>query len=446
MAPATVHMVSLGCAKNRVDSEVLLGELLQAGWEAVSRPEDADLLLVNTCAFIQDATEESIDTILQLAAHRQAGRASRLVVTGCAVQRFGHDLARELPEVDLFLGTGEYSRFVQDVSEPVVRGTVRLGLPGYLHDHDAPRVNSSPPASAYLKISEGCDHRCTYCIIPRLRGAGRSRTISSLVLEARALVRGGVRELNLVAQDTAAFGSDLGDGSDLARLLDALAPIPELRWIRVLYANPLGITDDLLRCMNEHDNICRYLDIPVQHSSSSVLRRMGRRTTHEDLVAIISRIRERVPDIWLRTTLMVGFPGETDADFEEMMAFLRQQRFEHLGLFEFSPEEGTAAYEMDGRVAGDVSRSRLLALQRAQQAIAREVGGALVGRVVPVLVEGVSTESEWLLEGRLGVQAPEVDGKVFITNAPGDVRLDSLHRVKLIESDGVDFIGEWFEP
>lgn len=435
-------MVSLGCPKNRVDSEVMAGILRRGERQIVDRPEDADVIVVNTCSFIQPATEESIDTVLEMAGHKRAGTCRKLVVTGCMVQRYGTALEGELPEVDHFLGTGEYHRIDEVLrSREGQAPKSYLDAPLYIHDELAPRLNSSLPHSAWLKISEGCDHRCSFCIIPRLRGKMRSRTIPSLVAEATRLVEGGVVELGLVSQDSTAYGRDLGPGTDLGALLRALAGITGLRWIRVHYAWPKGLPDSLLRAIAEEEKVARYIDMPLQHASGRVLAAMRRGVSRDGQERILDRVRAAVPDVAIRTTFIVGFPGETDDDFAELLDFTRAQRFDRVGVFTFSPEDGTPAASLPDPVPARVKRRRQAELMRLQAALSREKLGALVGRTLPVLVDGPSDESPLVLCGRLSTQAPEIDGQVFLDEAPDGVRPGTFRDVQVTRASDYDLVG-----
>jgi ribosomal protein S12 methylthiotransferase len=418
-----VHLVSLGCPKNRVDSEVMLGSLRDDQWEFVDAPEGADVIVVNTCSFIQPATEESVETVLEMARFKESGSASKLVVTGCMVQRYGAALEGELPEVDHFLGTGE-------------------DTPMYIHDELAPRLNSWAPHSAYLKISEGCNHRCTFCIIPQLRGKLRSRSIESLTVEAAKLAAAGVRELNIVSQDTTAYGRDLYGQPKLAELLRSLARVEGLSWIRLHYAYPIGMPDELLRTIAEEEKVCAYLDMPLQHASGPMLKAMKRGVTRAGQERILERVRRFVPEIAIRSTFIVGFPGETDADFRELMDFIRDQRFARVGVFTYFQEEGTPAAELPDQVEEAVKEERRDAIMAAQAAISSELHEALVGRTLPVMVDGVSDESELLLSGRLESQAPDVDGQVYITSAPQGVAPGQIHPCLIVQAGEYDLAGE----
>ncbi|MCB9779153.1 MAG: 30S ribosomal protein S12 methylthiotransferase RimO [Alphaproteobacteria bacterium] len=437
-----VHLVSLGCPKNRVDSEVMVGKLVGGGFELVDDPEQADVIVVNTCSFIQPATEESIDTVLEMAGYKQSGSCRKLVVTGCMVQRFGTALEDELPEVDHFLGTGEYHR-ITDVLAAREGAAPRsyVDTPLYIHDELAPRLNSWKPHSAYLKISEGCDHRCAFCIIPQLRGKMRSRTIPSLVAEAGRLASQGVVELNLVSQDSTAFGRDLADGTDLGGLLRGLARVDGIEWIRLHYAYPIGLPESLLRAIAEEDKVCSYLDMPLQHASGPMLKAMRRGVTRAGQERILDRVRRFVPDVAIRTTFIVGFPGETDADFAELLDFVQAQRFDRVGVFTYCQEEGTPAAELPGQVPDDVKAERQAALMAAQADISRAALTAQVGRTLRVLVDGPDAEHPDVLTARTATQAPEVDGVVFLDGPGADVVPGRFVDVRITQAADHDLVG-----
>lgn len=442
-----VHMVSLGCPKNRVDSEVMAGKLQEGAYELVPDPATADVIVVNTCAFIEPATEESIDTVLQMARYKEEGTCKKLVVTGCMVQRYGQSLEGELPEVDYFLGTGEYHRITEVLAARA--GAVQrthVDVPLYVHDELAPRLQSWSPHSAYLKISEGCDHRCAFCIIPTLRGRLRSRSVPSLVHEARGLVEAGVVELNLVSQDSTAYGRDLDDGSSLAGLLQGLSELDGLAWIRLHYAYPHGLPDGLLEQLAGNDKVVPYLDIPLQHASGRVLRAMRRGVTRAGQERILDRVRAAVPDLTVRTTFIVGFPGETESDFAELVDFVRAQRFDHVGVFPFCREDGTAAAELDEQVPTEVAEERRDVLLAVQRAISAERLAGWVGREADVLVEGVSAESELLLRGRTAWQAPDVDGQVYLASAPAGVAAGQILPARITQAGDYDLVGEIISP
>lgn len=440
--PERVHLISLGCPKNRVDSEVMVGKLRTGPWQMVDDPSEADVIVVNTCSFIQPATEESIQTVLEMAGHKETGNCKKLVVTGCMVQRYGASLEGELPEVDHFLGTGEYHR-IDDVLRARAGQFPRsfVDTPMYIHDELSPRVNSWRPHSAYLKISEGCNHRCAFCIIPQLRGKLRSRPIPSLVTEATRLVGQGVRELNLVSQDSTAFGRDLADGSDLGQLLRALCTIDDLAWVRLHYAYPIGLPESLLQAIAEEDKIVPYLDMPLQHASGPMLKAMRRGVTRAGQERILERVRRYVPDITIRTTFIVGFPGETDEDFEVLLDFLRVQRFARVGAFSYFQEDGTPAATLPNQVPEDVRQERLDRLMAVQAEISAAHQNALVGTQATVLVDGPSAEDERVMSARLATQAPDVDGQVFLDGPPADVAPGQFREVHITGASDYDLVG-----
>lgn len=417
----------------------MLGRLMADGWEVSADPAAAEALVVNTCAFILPAVQESIDTILGLTAARRAGQ--QIVVTGCLVQRYGRDLATELPEVDAFLGTGELHRL------PAVLGAreraCHLGPAGWLEQEPGPRAGQWAAHSAYLKITEGCHRRCSYCIIPALRGPLRSRALEPLLAEAAALARGGVRELCLVGQDTTAWGRDLPGRPRLAALLRALAGVEGLHWIRVLYAHPSGIDDELLAVMAGEARICRYLDLPLQHADGAVLRAMGRGSLgRAGLERLLSRVRAAVPGIVLRTTFMVGFPGEREEQFEVLREFVGEQRFERAGVFRYFAEEGTRAAGLPGQVPPGVQQERFDALVAAQAEVALAWQRGLVGRKLEVLVDGPSPEHELLAVGRHAGLAPEVDGVVHLGQPPDGLVPGSFVQAQVRSADEVDLVAE----
>ncbi len=422
--PRRIHLVTLGCPKNQVDSEVMLGVLARAGHELVLDAESADVLVVNTCSFIGPAKEESIETILDLARVKAAREGRRLVVTGCLAQRYADELRATLPEVDVFVGTGDLLRIAEAVEHApapdgpaVYRGAQHVLPRGEL----ATRVRLGAWWTAYLKVSEGCDHRCSFCIIPKIRGPHESRPMADLVDEAARLAAEGVVELNLIAQDLTAYGRDRGDGSSLAALLRALAVrVPALRWLRLLYAYPASVTDDLLEVIATEPAVCDYLDIPLQHAADPVLRAMRRERSGRALRQLVARIRRAVPGIALRSSFIVGFPGETEADVDTLCAFLEEAQFERVGVFEYSQEENTAAASLPGQLSADVKRERRERVMAVQARVAAQRAAAQVGRVVEVLVEGVRGAR---LTGRTRTQAPEIDGVIRFDGhaAPGDL-------------------------
>ncbi len=437
-----VHLVSLGCPKNRVDSEVMIGKIRGSDCELVDSPDQADVIVVNTCSFIQPATEESIDTVLEMAGYKDTGQCEKLIVTGCMVQRFGTALEDELPEVDHFLGTGEYHRIDEVLkSRDATAPKTHVDVPMYIHDEFAPRVNSWKSHSAWLKISEGCNHRCAFCIIPTLRGKMRSRTIDSLVTEARNLAAEGVKELNLVSQDSTAYGRDFTDGTDLGSLLRSLAQVEGIEWIRLHYAYPIGLPASLLAAIAEEPKVCSYLDMPLQHASGPMLKAMRRGVTRAGQERILERVRTAVPGIAIRTTFIVGFPGETDEDFEELVDFVRSQNFDRVGVFTYFQEDGTAAALLPDQVPEEVRLDRQRILMEVQAEVSRGRLDALIGQELPVLIDGPSDEHEWVVTGRLETQAPEVDGQVFLETPPDDIAPGQIRMVRIERSSDYDLVG-----
>jgi ribosomal protein S12 methylthiotransferase len=439
-------MVSLGCPKNLVDAEVMLGCLDLAGFGITTDEHEAEIIIVNTCAFIGDAKKESIDTILDLADRKRDSRCRLLVVAGCLPQRYQEELVRELPEVDIFVGTADYPRIAELVAEhDCSDGQIcYTSDPDYLFDETLPRLNSSPAYTAYLKIAEGCSNCCCFCVIPSIRGPFRSRPLDSLVAEARRLAAGGVKELNIIAQDITRYGEDLPGTPTLVDLLTALAAIEELRWIRLLYAYPDGITDQLVNLLRDEPKLCKYLDVPIQHISDTVLQRMNRRSSGSDIRRIMDRLRSEIPEIALRTSLIVGFPGETDEDFRALLAFVEETRFDRLGVFCYSREEGTPAAEMDGQVTERVKRERYKRLMKTQARVSFLCNRALIGTVEEVLVEGYSDETDLLLKGRSARQAPDIDGMVYITS--GNAKVGDIVELRITDSSDYDLIGEMVTP
>jgi ribosomal protein S12 methylthiotransferase len=436
-----INIVSLGCARNLVDSEVMAGVLRQAQYEVVSEAAEADIVLVNTCSFIDAAKEESIDAILEVAKLKEEGRLRTLVVAGCLPQRYADDLARELPEVDLFIGTGEVPRIAEILkSHRPNKKRLYVGLPSYLYDHATPRLRATASHTAFVKVSEGCDHKCAFCIIPELRGPHRSRAIASVVDEATALARDGVKEINLIAQDLSAYGRDRRDGTTLYGLLRELDTIPGVEWIRLLYAYPNFLDDALLDLIRESRKICKYIDIPFQHASRRVLTRMRRGKSGSAVREAIAKLRGAIPGITLRTSMIVGFPGETEEDFRELLDFVEEAEFERLGVFKYSTEEGTAAALMERQVSEDVKERRWQELMELQAEISRKKNEALIGTVSRVIIESLDAGSGMHL-GRTQAHAPEVDGAVYVTGK-GDIRPGDFVNVKITQAQDYDLIGE----
>lgn len=437
-----VFFVSLGCAKNLVDSEHMMGVLSQGGYAISTDISDSSIAVINTCGFIEPAVEESIDTILEVARRRVQHGIRRIVVAGCLVQRYGYKLQREIPEVDCWIGTSHFSSILDAVEgkEGAGRKGFLIGEPKGRGFCDLPRLRATPFYTAYLKIAEGCSHRCTYCTIPAIRGPLRSRGIEELVSEAQRLRDAGVREINLIAQDTTDYGKDLRERPCLEDLLEALLEVQDIPWIRVLYSNPAGITERLLRIMEAQERICPYLDIPIQHINSEILAAMGRPYGRDDLLDLIQRIRAVRRPISLRTTVMVGFPGETRKMYRELVDFIRGVRFEHLGAFSYSPERGTASERMPSRVSKAATRRRLMDVMSLQREISLEMNRGLVGKVLKVLLEGTSDETDLLLKGRTASMAPDVDTHVLINKGSGN--LGEFVDVLITEAHPYQLIGE----
>jgi len=423
----SVYILSLGCPKNLVDSEVMSALLSRAGWSVTDQPDRAAAIVVNTCAFILPAKEESVEEILRMAAWKKKGRCRRLVVAGCLPQRYGAELARELPEVDLFLGTGDFPGIAAHLERlgegPRRTPAVQVGKPLYLMDASVARRVSTAFYS-YLKIAEGCSNRCAYCVIPSIRGPFRSRPMDDIVAEAERLAAEGTREIVLIAQDTTAWGRDLRGRPTLNGLLKRLCAIGGPRWIRILYAYPRNITAELLATMAAEEKLCRYLDVPVQHIDDGILKAMNRKGTSAFLRKKIDEIRRAVPGIALRTSLIVGYPGETEDAFERLLGFVEEARFESLGVFAYSPEEGTAAERLPGQVPEAEKRRRQGLVMEAQAAIADEIGLARIGALEDVLIEGRTEREDFPWRGRTRFQAPEIDGMTYVRGAelaPGEI-------------------------
>ena len=499
-----VGFVSLGCPKNLVDSEVMMGLLDRAGGELTSRAEDAEILVVNTCSFIDSAKQESVNTILEMVQHKVAngGKAQRLIVAGCLVERYRDEIRKNIPEVDAVVGTGELEMILEAAGLNVPVATIgsnspfnilvsrapsavhqhshptevgmqlasraegdlreRQGrfsrehwdgataaLPEYLYSEFTPRILTTPKSSAYIKIAEGCDHPCSFCIIPQLRGKFRSRRLESIVAEAENLIAQGVQEITLIGQDTTCYGEDLGLRHGLATLLESLAELPGLKWLRFLYAYPNKVTRRLLETIARYDNIAKYLDVPLQHASPSVLKRMKRGGTPEVFLELIEKARATVPGIVLRTSFIVGFPGETDEDFEQLCDFVAKARIDWLGVFSYSDEEGAAAFELDAviKVPKRTIEARRRKLMKLQQKISAKAKAAWVGREVDVLVEGESDETELLWQGRTALHAPEIDGKVLINDfGPHETLMPgTFYRAEITESHEYDVVARIVE-
>jgi ribosomal protein S12 methylthiotransferase len=446
-------LLSLGCPKNLVDGEVMLGLAREAGHEITPDPASAEVIVVNTCAFIDTAKEESIDAILEMAELKRNGSCRKLVVTGCLAERYRDELRAEIPEIDVVLGTGnvpEITRAIDGQSSVVApvklfrsRDDIeaRVELPTYLYDANTPRLLTTPAHYAYVKVGEGCDYTCAFCIIPTLRGKYRSRDEDSIVAEATALAARGVRELLLISQDTTFFGIDRGQRGGLARLLRRLNGVPGLEWIRLLYLYPTTITDDVLDAMAECGKVCKYVDVPLQHASADVLRRMRRPGNGDAYRRLLARIRARVPGVTLRTTFIVGFPGETDRDFDALCNFVREIEFDHVGVFTYSHEEGTRAFELEDDVPAALKRARRSQLLQIQKRIVARRQKSRVGETCRVIVDGPSHESELILTGRLEGQAPDIDSIVYFDEVdPSTLKPGEIVAARVTGARGYDLI------
>lgn len=437
-----LYIESLGCARNQVDSETMAGQLRQAGWTLIDDPAAAEVIVVNTCSFVESAINESIDTILALARYKKEGRCQRLVVAGCLPERFREAIVEAMPEVDQFLGTGAFARITDAVSGTPAEGTCLLPDPDRMPLGQGPGRERMQSHTAYLKIAEGCSRHCTYCIIPRLRGRQKSRPLDQILAEARALVADGVRELNLVAQDTTNYGADLADPVGLDTLLARLTEAAPGTWVRFLYGHPESITDRVIETVAAYDNLCPYFDLPVQHAAGRVLRQMGRQYDRRQLADLFARIRATIPGAALRTTLIVGFPGETELDFEQLMDFVAQVRFDHLGVFTYSDADDLPSHRLPDHVPAKVARRRRDILMARQLQISTENLSAMLGKTLPILID---TRAEDLLyEGRTMCQAPEVDGLTFVkTRRDGPaVTVGQPAQVRITDTLAYDLIGE----
>ena len=440
-----VSLVSLGCPKNLVDSEVMLGHLPLDRYEIILDEKQADIIIVNTCAFINDAKEESVDTILEVSDYKEQGNCKLLVVAGCLPQRYQDVLKEQLPEVDLFIGTAEGAQIVELI-EQQLQGSIptqKIGNPDYLYDHETPRVNSSPTYSSYVKIAEGCSNHCSYCIIPQLRGKLRSRSITSVVQEVNNLAGQGVTEIVLIAQDITDYGADRNDGATLEKLLKELVKVDGIVWIRLLYAYPDGVSTELIELIATEEKICKYLDLPLQHIDDQILTQMNRHLNEQQTRDLLQRLRDRIPDLTLRTSFIVGFPGETHEQFDKLLKFVEEGHFERVGVFHYSREEGTIAAKLPEQVPARTKKSRLKKLMKAQARVSFNKNRSLVGHTEQVLVEGYSEETDLLLKGRSARQAPDIDGRYLITSGVADV--GEYVQLKITDSSEYDLIGEIIE-
>ncbi|MGE3467064.1 MAG: 30S ribosomal protein S12 methylthiotransferase RimO [Pyrinomonadaceae bacterium] len=443
-----VGFVSLGCPKNLVDSEVMMGQLAEAGYEITNNADDADTVVVNTCGFIESAKEESVNAILEATGWKSDGKASRVIVAGCLVERYRDELMKELPEVDAFIGTSQVNDILKAADEKFDSRQLSITPIGnksatYLYDEYTPRMRATESHTAFIKIAEGCDRPCAFCSIPTMRGSFRSRRFGSIIEEARMLAKQGVKELVLIAQDSSRYGEDLGEVDALAALLRALGEIEGIEWIRPMYAFPTHISDAFLSAIADTRKVVKYLDMPLQHASRNVLKLMKRGGTRESLERLIARVRESVPGIAIRTTFITGFPGETDEDFEELITFVQNCRFDNVGVFTYSDEEGTAAYDLPNKVDPKIAKQRRNRLMKEQAKISKQLNKAKIGQTYKVLFEGLSQESDLLFQGRLEGQTQEIDGYILINDMPDDLepQIGTIYDVQITEAHEYDLVG-----
>lgn len=442
-----VHFISLGCPKNLVDSEIMAGTLMKEGYEVVSEAEEAETVIVNTCGFIEDSKKESIQKILEMSDLKNSGGVKRVVVAGCLTQRYKNDLVEGLPEADLFVGSGEFQnigRILNDHSKGKEQKTF-FNLPTYLQEEHTPRVNSQPGHRAYIKISEGCLKRCSFCAIPLIRGNLQSRTLHAVVSEAKLLAAGGVKELIIISHDFTDYGWDLRKKNPEATenpvaLLKALSEVEGIEWVRVLYLYPDGITPEMIDLIKNSKKLVKYFDMPLQHINNDVLKRMNRKMTRDEITTAVSLIRQEIPEAVIRTQFIVGFPGETEEAFEELLDFIDEQQFDRVGCFKYSPEENTPGGRMVDQIDEETKQKRFDALMSLQQEISREKQHEMVGKIVDVLVEGFSEETELLLQGRTSQQAPDIDGIVLINE--GEAAPGTICKVEITEATEYDLIGK----
>lgn len=445
--PKKVHFVSLGCPKNLVDTEIMVGTLMKQGYEVTANESEADTVIVNTCGFIEDSKAESIQTILKMSDLKKEGRLKKLVVAGCLTQRYKDDLVEGLPEADLFVGSGEFQNIDKILKNSYAGDKKKtfFNLPTYLQEEQTPRANTQPQHRAYLKISEGCMKRCAFCAIPLIRGNLQSRTLQNVVNEAKLLAAGGVKELIIISHDFTDYGWDLRKKNPEAleapvELLKQLADIDGIQWIRLLYLYPDGITPDLIDLIKNNKKFCRYFDMPLQHVNNEVLKKMNRKMTRQEIEQALNLIRTEIPDAVIRTQFIVGFPGETQEQFEEVLEFITEQKFDRVGCFQYSPEENTPGGKMENQIDEKIKQQRFEAVMEVQQNISREKHKALIGQVFDVVVEGFSEETELLLQGRTSQQAPEIDGVVLIND--GQAEVGQIVKVRITDSMEYDLIGE----
>ena len=435
-----IGMVSLGCPKNTVDSEIVLGSLTDKGYSVTSNEGDADVIIVNTCGFIDKAKEESIDAILEMAEYKRKGNCQKLVVMGCLSQRYKDELLKEIPEIDYLVGAGDFKSVAEMIESKNGIKKSKVREPVFDFNENTPRILTTPRYTAYVKIAEGCSNRCSFCIIPKIRGPFKSRNVDSIVREAEMLSDKGVKEINLISQDTTMFGTDIGLKNGLSVLLKKLVKIDGIRWIRLLYCYPTFLNDELIEIMKNEEKICKYIDLPLQHSHDDILKAMMRQEREGEIRDLIFRIRDAIPDIAIRTAFIVGFPGETERHFEHLSSFVKEMKFDHLGVFTYSPEEGTKAVEIPNHVLEDVKNKRKDTIMEIQKRLSLEKNKRFIGTTKDVLVEETTGSDEFLISGRMQTQAPEIDGVVYIEKS--EVRAGDILPVKITKAMEYDLVGE----
>lgn len=434
-------LISLGCSKNLVDSEHLIGLMVaRKGFEITNNLDEAEVVLINTCGFIGDAKEESIQAILEVAEKKKMGNLKKIIVAGCLAQRYADELIAEIPEIDAVVGTGEIHK-IEEIVDTILEDSkiVKCDSFEFLADAGTERILTTNPHTAYLKIAEGCNRRCTYCIIPQLRGELRSRRIEDIVEEAKTLAANGVREINLLAQETTEYGIDLYKKKALPDLLKELVKVEGIEWIRCYYMFPNSLTDELIQVIKKEPKICKYFDVPIQHISGNILQNMARAKSGDHIKSILNKIRTEIPDATIRTTVIVGFPGETEGDFEGLKEFIKEFKFDYVGVFKYSREEGTVAYDLENQVPEEIKEKRWAELINLQAEIAEVKNRAMIGRIVEVMIDGISSESEFMLEGRTRGQALDIDGKVLTND--GTAKQGEIVKVKIEQNFEYDYIG-----
>lgn len=434
-------LISLGCSKNLVDSEHLIGLMVaRKGFEITNNLDEAEVVLINTCGFIGDAKEESIQAILEVAEKKKMGNLKKIIVAGCLAQRYADELIAEIPEIDAVVGTGEIHK-IEEIVDTILEDSkiVKCDSFEFLSDAGTERILTTNPHTAYLKIAEGCNRRCTYCIIPQLRGELRSRRIEDIVEEAKTLAANGVREINLLAQETTEYGIDLYKKKALPDLLKELVKVEGIEWIRCYYMFPNSLTDELIQVIKKEPKICKYFDVPIQHISGNILQNMARAKSGDHIKSILNKIRTEIPDATIRTTVIVGFSGETEGDFEELKEFIKEFKFDYVGVFKYSREEGTVAYDLENQVPEEIKEKRWAELINLQAEIAEVKNRAMIGRIVEVMIDGISSESEFMLEGRTRGQALDIDGKVLTND--GTAKQGEIVKVKIEQNFEYDYIG-----